>query len=143
MNFMSSKSKQTKVRKQKAPPEPTLKDEQKLEQRCWHLPGWQFDSVIKPHCIHISLHHIGCDDSGKEPESAWADLFGLIGVYKDSQERICSSLFLRHEMRVYQLNSINDLPTMLAAIRKQFNWFVWQEKQEQAIAAEVKQESLT
>jgi hypothetical protein len=134
---MNTKSKQLKAKKKKGPPEPTLEEYTMLYEEGFYLPGWQFETTLQTHCIQISRIWIGIDDTGEQNKVETAILYGLKGVYSETNQSMCATMFLRYGDWLYQTGSLDSINTMVNLIDKIFQYEVWQKKQEKKIHKEV------
>lgn len=90
---------------------------QKWHRRTLHLPGWHFDSTIKPYLIEIERKTIW-DVNHVDIESKTAILYGLRAERTDTKEALCSAFFIRYENGLHQVNNMAEAQEHYELLKK-------------------------
>jgi hypothetical protein len=101
------------------PPKPLTEFECELLQSWFNLPGWQFDDLIKPHCILIQESIIDYTPPKDGGTYETACIYGLIGFDSKTGERVIANIFVRERDLLYQFDSMGTALQLIEVLRKQ------------------------
>ena len=89
-----------------------------------HLPGWQFDNIIRPRCVLIQQTNLVVDiynpDKAKWSIIETVSIYGLMGVIGETEQRGIANFFIRHTSELYQCSNIEDTLNILEILRKDY-----------------------
>lgn len=101
---------------------------------CISLPGWQFDKLIKPHCVLIEEPIIdgfySDPQEGKDATYISVCIYALLGRDKKTGEQVICNYFLRDDDRVYQFNDISGASIMVEILIKNYKRIRYVEEKE-------------